>query len=365
MQPDYQERIAQVRKTLARKRLDAFLVTGSENRRYLSGFSARDTHPSETSGFLLISANRLFLLTDSRYELEAREEAPGFEVVVVKRGYKRAIAGLTRRYRMRRFGIESSHLLVSTYESLDNIPDLKLISTKDTVEKMRAIKTAPEISEIEKSVHLNERVFAEIMRVLRPGITEKEAAWEIERVARSLGADDLSFESIVASGPNAAKPHAVPTDRKIGGGEPIIIDMGMRLNGYCSDMTRTVFLGSPPPELAEIYRIVREAQVAAIEALKAEIKGVDADRSAREIIKSAGYGDAFGHALGHGVGLAVHEAPRLGPLSRDRLKPGMVVTVEPGIYLPGRGGVRLEDMVVIEEESCRNLNRDQTFYSFS
>lgn len=365
MDSDHQKRINQVRKTLAKKRLDAFLVTGSENRRYLSGFLARDTHPAETSGFLLISADRAFLLTDSRYELEAREEAPGFEIVVVRRGYKRSIADLAKRYGIRRFGIESSHLLVSTYESLAKISNLKLIPTKDIVEKLRVIKTASEISEIEQSVLLNEKILAEVVRIMTPGMTEKETAWEIERVSRVMGADDLSFESIVASGPNAAKPHAVPTDRKIGEGEPIIIDMGMRLNGYCSDMTRTVFLGNPSSKLVEVYRIVREAQVRAIDVLKAGMKGVDIDKTAREVIKNAGYGDAFGHALGHGVGLAVHEAPRLSPLSKDTLNPGMVVTVEPGIYLPGWGGVRLEDMVVVEENGCRDLNRDQTFYDFS
>ncbi|MEW6326964.1 MAG: aminopeptidase P family protein [Thermodesulfobacteriota bacterium] len=361
---EQQKRIAALRQTLRSKKLDALLVTGPENRRYLSGFTAHDGQLTESSGVLLISRDQLILLTDSRYELQAREEATEYEVVIYKPGLARTLSRLARRYALHRLGFESQYLLVSTYECLNRLSALKLISTKGVVERIRVQKTAEELEAIERSVHLNETVFAKISRILKPGMTEKEIAFEIERLTRSAGAEGVSFEPIVASGPNAAKPHAVPTDRPINEGEPIIIDMGARLNGYCSDMTRTLCLGKPGAKFKKIYQTVRKAQEKATASLKAGLKAREADKVARDIISKAGYGQAFGHSLGHGVGLAVHEWPTLSPRSKDTLKAGMVVTVEPGIYIPGWGGIRLENMVVIEDHGCRLLNRDETFYDF-
>ncbi|MFZ5994831.1 MAG: M24 family metallopeptidase [Thermodesulfobacteriota bacterium] len=361
---EQQKRIIALRQTLRSKRLDALLITRPENRRYLSGFTAHDGQLTESSGALLISRDQLILLTDSRYELQAGEEATGYKVIVPKHGLPRTLGGLARRYGIYKLGFESHYLLVSVYERLGRLPALKLISTRGIIEKIRAQKTEEELKNIEESIRLNEAVFSEINRILRPGMTEKEIAFEIERLTRSMGAEDVSFEPIVASGPNAAKPHATPTDRPIREGESIIIDMGARLNGYCSDMTRTLWLGKTGAKFKKIYRTVRKAQVAAIASLKTGLKARDADKIARDIISKAGYGQAFGHSLGHGVGLAVHEGPTLSPRSKDTLKAGMVVTVEPGIYIPGWGGVRLENMVVIEDHGCRVLNNDETFYDF-
>jgi Xaa-Pro aminopeptidase len=191
--------------------------------------------------------------------------------------------------------------------------------------------------------------------IIRPGITEKEAAWEIERNLRQKGSEGVPFEIIVASGPNSALPHARPTDRAICADEPVLIDMGARINGYCSDLSRTLFLGQASENFQKIYSIVRQAQAAAIDGVRSEMAASQADQLARSVIEEAGYGDAFGHGLGHGVGLAVHEFPRLGLNSYDSLTDGMVFTVEPGIYLAGEGGVRIEDMVILENGEARVL----------
>ncbi len=208
---------------------------------------------------------------------------------------------------------------------------------------------------------LNEEVFGEVYGSLRPGQTEREVACRIESVMREKGADGPSFPSIVAAGPNAASPHAIPTARPINERETVIIDMGVRLRGYCSDMTRTVVLGRPDNKTIELFRLVRRAQLAGLATIRAGVKAKDVDRAARRIIAAAGYGDLFGHSLGHGVGLAVHEAPSLNRRNRMVLAPQMVVTVEPGVYIPGWGGIRLENMVVVEKDGCRLLNKDTTF----
>jgi Xaa-Pro aminopeptidase len=236
-----------------------------------------------------------------------------------------------------------------------------MIPVSGMVEKLRIVKSAEEIEKIRQAVSLNELVFQETYQKLIPGQTEREVAAVIESAMMSKGAEGATFPTIVAAGPNAAVPHAVPTDRPIKEGETVIIDMGLKLNGYCSDMTRTVVLGKPDKRIKEIIRLTRKAQRAALKTIRAGILAKEADRAARKIIADAGFGKYFGHGLGHGVGLAVHEPPSLNRLRRNKLQPGMVVTVEPGIYLPGWGGVRLENMVVVEEEGCTVLNQDTTF----
>ena len=206
--------------------------------------------------------------------------------------------------------------------------------------------------------------FTTVFLIHLPRQPEKEIAWQIEGLAREGGADGLAFASIVASGPNGALPHAVPTDRKIKAKEPIILDVGVKLDGYCCDMTRTIFLGRPGPKFREIYRTVRQAQLFALQKVRAGMKSTLLDSFAREVIKDAGFGEYFGHSLGHGVGLAIHERPRIGPGKPLELKTGMVVTVEPGIYIPGKGGVRLEEMVVITRDGPKILTKARHFYDF-
>jgi Xaa-Pro aminopeptidase len=243
-------------------------------------------------------------------------------------------------------------------------PPVRLHPVKGLFEQMREVKDKEEIKAMRASARSMSRILERVIRGLRTGQTEKEISWKIESLARQSGAEDLAFPSIVASGPNSALPHAVPTNRKIRAKEPITLDVGLKLNGYCSDMTRTVFLGRPGPTFRRIYATVRAAQLAALERVRPGVKTTVPDKVARDIIKEAGFGEYFGHALGHGVGLATHEGPRLGPKKPVRLREGMVVTVEPGIYIPGKGGVRLEEMVVVASNGPDILTDAGHFYDF-
>jgi len=243
-------------------------------------------------------------------------------------------------------------------------PTVRLFPLKGFVEELRQVKDKDEVRAMQRSSDLMSDILAEIFATLSPEMTEKQLSWQIEGLAREGGADGLAFPSIVASGPNSALPHAVPMDRKIRAREPITFDVGVKVDGYCCDMTRTIFLDDPTPKFREIYKTVRQAQLAALKQIRPGLKSTVPDSTARRIIRDAGFGDYFGHSLGHGVGLATHEGPRLGPEKPVVLKEGMVVTDEPGIYIPGLGGVRLEEMVVIEKNGPRVLTKDDHFYDF-
>jgi Xaa-Pro aminopeptidase len=359
------KRLEKIKTAIKRKRADAFLITQPENRRYLSDYTATDLSIAESSGVLLIPGKGLpLLLTDSRYHLQAEKEATGFEVVLVRSTLLGALKKLLPQLGIRRLLFESHYLLHATAEKLIDLGQkqkIKMVPVSGMVEKLRIVKSAEEIENIQQAVSLNELVFQETYQNLIPGQTEREVAIAIELAMMSKGAEGVAFPTIVAAGPNGAVPHAVPTDRPIKEKETVIIDMGLKLNGYCSDMTRTVVLGKPDRRIKETIRLTRKAQQAALKTIRAGILAREADGAARKIITDAGFGKYFGHGLGHGVGLAVHEPPSLNRLRRNKLQPGMVVTVEPGIYLPGWGGVRLENMVVVEEEGCTVLNRDTTF----
>jgi Xaa-Pro aminopeptidase len=232
---------------------------------------------------------------------------------------------------------------------------VEFVPLKDTVETLRAVKDEDEIDALRRSVALTDAAFAQFVEVVRPGMTEREAAWEIEAAMRTGGASKVAFDLIVAAGPNGALPHARPGDHAIQPGEPVVVDIGCVVDGYCSDMTRTFCLGQPSDKYLEVWQIVLQAKEAAEAVIRAGVSGVDADAAARNVIAAAGYGDYFGHGLGHGVGLAVHEGPRASRLSEDTLEAGMSLTVEPGIYLPGEFGVRLEDLVIIGEHGIEIL----------
>ena len=359
------KQLEKIKAAIKRKSADALLVTQPENRRYLSGYTATDLSIAESSGVLLIPGRGTpLLLTDSRYSLQAEKEATGFEVVSVRSSLLGALKKMLPQLGIRRLLFESHYLLHATAVKLIDMgqkQNIGMIPVSGMVEKLRTVKSADEIEKIRQAVGLNELVFQEIYQNLIPGQTEREVAIAIESAMMRKGAEEPAFPTIVAAGPNAAVPHAIPTERAIKEKETVIIDMGLKLNGYCSDMTRTVVLGKPDKRIKEIIRLVRKAQRAALKTIKAGIPAREADRAARKIITDAGFGKCFGHGLGHGVGLAVHEPPSLNRMRRNKLQAGMVVTVEPGIYLPGWGGVRLENMVVVEEEGCTVLNQDKTF----
>jgi Xaa-Pro aminopeptidase len=357
--------IPALQKRLRKKKLDGILVSQPQNRRYLSGYTAEDTSIAESAGYLLIPArSRPLLLTDFRFREQAEREARDFKVVLYRKGLLSLLAALLPKQGIKNLAFEGQYFLYSAAIKLIGQMEKsggQAFPTRGLVEDLRIVKTVEEIELITRSVRLNEKVFRIIYREMRPGQREREIALRIEILMRQMGADGPSFPSIVASGPNGAMPHAVPTDKPIQEGEPIIVDMGCILDGYCSDMTRTVVLGKADEQTQFFLRLVREAQKKAMSGLRAEITCREADGLARKVIREAGHGPLFGHGLGHGVGLAVHEGPSLNKRSHRKLRPGMVVTVEPGVYLPGWGGIRLENMVAVEEKGCRNLNTDTTW----
>jgi len=357
--------LQRLKNSLRRRGLDGLLVTHPDNRRYLSGFKAGDMNIGESSGALLVlRRGKPLLLTDFRYQLEAEEEASGFEVLIYKRGMLELLKSLLVGRGIKQLAFESHYFLHHAAGKLQEMAGesgVETVGTTGLIEKLRICKSREEIENIRAAVLLNEAVFLEAYKGLKPGLTERQVAIMIETLMREKGAEGPSFETIVAAGENGARPHAVPGDRPLRKGEPIVIDMGLVLNGYCSDMTRTVVLGEPDRKTKKIFRLVRKAQNAGVKAIRAGVAGREVDRAARRIIEQAGHGENFGHGLGHGVGLAVHEGPSLSSRYKRKLQAGMVVTVEPGIYLPGWGGVRLENMVVVTEKGCEVLNTDTTF----
>jgi len=363
------KRIEDVRKALQEEKLDALMVLVEQNRRYLSGYTGEDTQFDETAGVLFITANHLILATDSRYQLQAQNEAPSYEVICYKKGLEKEMSGIVDRLNIRTLGFESVRLSFSQYQKilreLDAHQHLQtdLVASENIVEKLRMVKEQHEIQAVKDALTMAENVFYELIEHLKPGMTEKEVSWQMEKRMREKGADALSFPTIVASGPNSALPHAIPTNRRIKEGEPVLFDWGVKLNGYCSDISRTVILGRPDDHFKKVFQTVYEAQQKAIEAMKPGMTGKEVDKVARSLIDDTEFKGKFSHGLGHGTGLAVHEAPRLSPLKEDMLEPGMVFTVEPGIYIPDWGGIRLENMVVMREDGAEVLNEsDPAFY---
>jgi Xaa-Pro aminopeptidase len=342
--------------------IDTLLVLVGENRRYLSGFTGEDTQFDESAGALLINPDSLILATDSRYDLQARQEAPLYEVACYKEGLDKDLAALLKRLGTRRLGFERIRLSVGLYEKIvqalrEAALQVELVALEDLVEKNRIIKENDEIDAIRQALAMAETAFSQCLTLIKPGMTEKEIAWLMEKAMRDGGADGLSFPVIVASGPNSALPHAVPGDRKIRSGEPILFDWGVRLNGYCSDISRTVVFGTPDATFENVFQTVLGAQQKAIAAIRSGVSSKAVDKVARDHIDAKGFAGKFGHGLGHGTGLAIHELPRLSPLKDMVLESGMVSTVEPGIYLPDWGGVRLENMIVVRDEGAEVLNR--------
>ncbi|MGE4559243.1 MAG: M24 family metallopeptidase [Desulfobulbus sp.] len=359
-----QERIDRLQQSLRRRKIDGLLVSQPENRRYLSGYTAPDHGIQETSGFLLIPASgRPILLTDSRFTLQAEAEAPLFTVDTYTKGLLKSLEKQCRRLDLKTLAFESDYYLHGAYLRLEKMAGeqgLELKAESGLVEKMRVVKDERELELLRRSTALNEKVFQSVYQTIEPGMSEREIALALELTMREMGAEGPSFETIVAFGTNAARPHAVPTDRVLRAGELVLIDMGLVLDGYCSDMTRTFVAGKPDRTFIDRHRVVRRAMLAGISAIRAGVTGVAVDRAARQVLIDAGYGEAFGHGLGHGVGIAVHEDPRLSPRGSKQLRAGMVVTVEPGLYLADWGGIRLENMVIVTEEGAEVINRDTT-----
>ncbi|MDL2275249.1 aminopeptidase P family protein [Desulfosarcina sp. OttesenSCG-928-G10] len=352
-----------VRTAMAASELNGLLVSNEENRFYLSGFTGKDSGLDESAGALIITPDHLILATDSRFTVQAASEATGYQIVTYKQGLSKELPGIVDNLGIHRLGVESTWISHKHYNQLaDELaclnPPPKLIPTENIVETLRRIKSPDEVDRTCRALRVAEQAFATVLKTLCPGLTEKEVAWALEKAMRENGADGLSFPVIVAAGPNSALPHAIPTDRRIQAGEPVLFDWGARLAGYCSDTSRTVILGKPDERFMKIFDTVVTARDMAIAAIRAGAGGTAIDRIARDHIDQMGFAGAFGHSLGHGTGLAIHEAPRLSPVKDERLEAGMIVTVEPGIYLPDWGGVRMENQVLVTDDGARVLNSD-------
>lgn len=348
-------RLQKLRSKFKENGIDGIFITQSQNRRYLSGFDG-------SAGFLIISRKKAVLATDFRYTEQAVSEAPDFEILRIANNINDWFPGLIREMGINRSGFEARDVSYDFHRQLKSALKKKkvsadLIPVDGLVESVRSVKESGEIALIKKACAITDAAYESVAGDIKPGMTEMQVAWALEKNLREKGSHTLPFEIIVASGPRAALPHAKPTDRIIEDGEPVVIDMGARYEGYASDLTRTICAGTPDATFKKVYTTVLAAQKAAIKAIHGGIAGKDADGAARKIIQEAGYGEAFGHALGHGVGLAEHELPRLGPGAEGPLKDGMVFTVEPGIYISGWGGVRIEDTVVMEKGKVRPLTK--------
>jgi Xaa-Pro aminopeptidase len=345
--------LKKLRRHLEERELDAILISQAENRRYLSGFTG-------SSGFLLISSAKAILATDFRYVEQAALQAPQFEIFHTRGGLTEWLPELASSLGIKKLGFEAADMSFAVHQQLAEAVarvSLRLIPSEGLVEGLRAVKEEEEKMLLSQAAELADAAWEHILSLIHPGMTERQAAWEIEKFLREQGSEVLPFEVMVASGPNSALPHARPMERPLNPGEPVIIDLGARVGGYCSDLTRTICLGDSQDQFARIYDLVLGAQLTALATLKEGMSGEEADRLARTVIEQGNHGKAFGHGLGHGIGLAAHEEPRLGPGSATIIQPGMVFTVEPGIYIPGWGGVRIEDMVVMEREGARVLTK--------
>ena len=349
----FMQRLQNLRSKLLPDGPDGLLIGSSPNRRYITGFRG-------SAGWLLATATGACLAVDFRYVEQARQETAGFEILHITGDLQSWLPGLAAKMGVSRLGIEADHLAYSTYQSIAGTAKtasrpFKVLPVNNMVESLRAVKDAAELDAVEKACRTADDAISKLASRLKAGATEKQVAWELESLLRQKGSETLPFEIIVASGSNAALPHAQPSDRAIGAGETVIIDFGARCGGYCSDITRTFMIGEGTEKFNTVYNIVLGAQMTALSLIEKGMAARSADALARGMIEKAGYGEFFGHGLGHGIGLETHESPRIGALSEDVLQDGMVFTVEPGIYLPGWGGVRIEDTVTITDGKLRKL----------
>ena len=342
------ERINRMRGILGDDHLDGILITSLENVHYLSGFTGSDA-------VLVITEAKGYFLTDSRYTTQAREEVSGFELIE----YKKKIEGLSDLMNdlgLRGIGFEPQHMTCQIHRDLaEKLSGSELISIDEKVRNFRAVKDGHELGLIRRAIDIAFKSLRETEGRIKPGVQERDIALELEFSMRRNGAENVAFDTIVVSGERSALPHGKPSRKRIRKGDSVIIDFGARYRGYYSDETCTFFCGKRNRRQEEVYRIVKEAHDKAIASVRPGMKAMEVDAIARGWIKDAGYEAYFGHGTGHGVGLAVHENPVIGPESRDVVEEGMVFTVEPGIYIPGWGGVRIEDMVLVRGDGCEVL----------
>jgi Xaa-Pro aminopeptidase len=337
---------------LSARKLDAMLVSVGPNVRYLTGFTG-------DNAALLVLPGRSILFTDPRFEIQSAEETAhaGCRIRISRGPLMLDVAAAVKRAGVRRIGYEPGRMLCEAYEFLKSKLPMRaaLEPVRAWVEELRMVKSPEELARIRRSVDTNSDAFEQTVARIRPGIRESDLAAELEYRMRRLGAEKPSFDTIVAGGARSALPHAQPTASRIENGQLVVVDMGALQDGYCSDMTRMLFVGSPGPKVKRMYRAVLEAQLAAIDVVRAGVATARVDRAARDVLKGYGLDRAFVHSTGHGLGLEIHEPPRVGRRDKTKLSAGMAITIEPGVYLEGFGGIRIEDTVVVTETGCEIL----------
>ena len=343
---------AKIAAQLASHDLDGMLLTNEANRFYASGF-----HSAGTDGMALVTREACYYFTDSRYTEAARRHIQGADIqeVGAGRGYSALLQEAIQRHHIRRLGFEDAYMTVREHGFYAKALPCQLVPAADLLAELRAVKDPEELEIMVSAQRIAEKAFTDILNEIRPGVTEKEIAARLQYLMLHYGAEDKSFDPIVVSGPNGSLPHGVPSEKVIQAGEFVTMDFGCVYRGYCSDMTRTVAVGSVTDEMRRVYDTVLAAQLAGIAAAKAGATGRAVDGAAREVIEQAGYGPCFGHSFGHGVGVEIHEGPNATPSNDKPLPAGAVISAEPGIYLPGRLGVRIEDVLYLTEDGCQNL----------
>jgi len=349
----YETRLAQVRDNLSGWGVEGLLLGNSYNRRWLSGFTG-------STGWLLVTADKAMLGTDSRYWEQASSQAPEFELFELKGHFSDALARFIESAGATHLGLEARYITLEQFEQLSNNTEVSWDKLLETVESFRSVKSREEIETIRRAAAITDATMSQVKDIVKLGMSELELAWELEKGLREKGASGMAFPAIVASGPNGARAHHEPGSRQLQAGDTLIIDMGAMLDGYCSDLSRTFYLGeSPDEQFQEIYGLVLKSQEAALSNMTVGLTGKQIDSFSRDVIDAGGFGDEFGHSLGHGLGLAVHEMPpRLSPFADDsQIEENMVVTVEPGIYISEWGGVRIEDLVHFTESGIEFLSK--------
>jgi len=341
-----------IRERLESHSLDAILLTEEANRFYASGF-----HSSGTDGVALVTRNKAYYFTDSRYTEAARRCVQDAELAEIGRGrgYSVLINEVIEAEGIRSLGFDDAYMTVRDHQAYSKALKCDLLPGSALLWQLRMVKDAEELENMTAAQRIAERALEEIKNEIRPSVTEKEIAARLQYLMLHYGASDMSFDPIVVSGPNGSLPHGVPSEKVIAEGEFVTMDFGCVYGGYCSDMTRTVAVGHVTEEMRTVYDTVLSAQLAGIAAARAGVTGKEVDGAARSVIEAAGYGRYFGHSFGHGVGVEIHEAPNASPANEQPLPAGAVISAEPGIYLPGRLGVRIEDVILLTEDGCRNL----------
>ncbi|HZQ94033.1 MAG TPA: Xaa-Pro peptidase family protein [Candidatus Sulfotelmatobacter sp.] len=351
---DFHGRQKKLRQHLAGARFDGLLVSHLPNLRYLCGFTG-------SAGLLLVQETGSVFVTDVRYDTQAHEEVKAARVVIAKKALLEAVGELLargrKRARKRTIAIEAEHLTVAEKKRLTRIRPAGVVlqDAPPVVERARMVKDHDELQRIRAAVALGAKLFDRALEVLQPGVREVEVAAAMEFTARRAGAEEMSFPTIIAGGMRSALPHGRASGQPIPAGAFVVCDFGVILSGYCSDQTRTVWVGKPSEEARQAYEAVRHAQQAAIDAVKPGVPVGEVDAAARKVLRKAGLGRFFTHSTGHGVGLEIHESPRVADGQREILQPGMVITIEPGVYFPGKWGVRIEDMVAVTAGGCEVL----------